>query len=93
MYWLPTKKLPVKLSKKSRIYKRYPVNITRIFRSGIEHLASREDTVEFGDTVRIVGQREALTDVANELGNSMREFISSEHYPYTNWYIPWYSQS
>ncbi len=55
------------------IYKRYPVNITRIFRAGIEHLASKEDTVEFGDTVRIVGQREALSEVAKKLGNSVKD--------------------
>ncbi len=67
------KKIAGKTIEEIGVYKRYPVNITRIFRAGTEHLASKEDTIEFGDTVRIVGQREALSDVAKELGNSVKD--------------------
>jgi len=55
------------------IYRRYEANITRIFRAGIEILPSRGTTVEFGDTVRIVGKRELLPEIRNELGNSIQE--------------------
>jgi len=55
------------------IYRRYEANITRIFRAGTEILPTRGTTVEFGDTVRIVGKRELLPDIRNELGNSVDE--------------------
>jgi putative transport protein len=55
------------------IYRRYEANITRIFRAGMEILPTLETTVEFGDTVRIVGKRDLLPDIRNELGNSVKE--------------------
>jgi len=55
------------------IYRRYEANITRIFRAGIEILPTRDSTVEFGDTVRVVGKRELLPEVRQELGNSVTE--------------------
>ncbi len=55
------------------IYRRYEANITRIFRAGIEILPTRATTVEMGDTVRIVGKRDLLPEIRNELGNSMME--------------------
>jgi putative transport protein len=55
------------------IYRRYDANITRIFRAGMEILPTKNTTVELGDTVRIVGKRELLTDIQKEIGNSVRE--------------------
>lgn len=55
------------------IYRRYEANITRIFRAGIEILPTLGTTVERGDTVRIVGKREILSDIRSELGNSVKE--------------------
>ncbi len=55
------------------IYRRYEANITRIFRAGIEILPALGTTVERGDTVRIVGKREILSDIRSELGNSVKE--------------------
>ena len=55
------------------IFRRYEANITRIFRSGIEILPTRGTTVEFGDTVRVVGKRDLLPEIRNELGNSVKE--------------------
>ena len=55
------------------IARRFPVNVTRIFRAGNEIMATHEDTLEFGDTVRIVGERKALKEVAALLGNSVKE--------------------
>lgn len=55
------------------IYRRYEANITRIYRSGMEILPTKNTTVELGDTVRIVGKRELLPDIQKELGNSIKE--------------------
>jgi putative transport protein len=55
------------------IYRRYEANITRIFRSGIEILPTRSTNVELGDTVRVVGKRDLLNDIRQELGNSVNE--------------------
>ncbi len=55
------------------IYRRYPANITRIFRNGMEILPTRNTTVELGDTLKVVGAKAALTDIKNELGDSVKE--------------------
>ena len=55
------------------IYRRYEANITRIFRAGLEILPTPDTTVELGDTVRIVGKRDLLPDIRQELGNSVKE--------------------
>jgi len=55
------------------IGRRFPVNITRIYRNGAEIMAAEEDSVEFGDTLRIVGEKKVLDEVAALLGNSMEE--------------------
>jgi putative transport protein len=63
------------------IYRRYEANITRIFRAGIEILPTRGTTVEFGDTVRIVGKRDLLPEIRNELGNSVQELAHPNTVP------------
>jgi putative transport protein len=63
------------------IYRRYEANITRIFRAGTEILPTRSSTVEFGDTVRIVGKRELLPEIRNELGNSVEELAHPNTVP------------
>ncbi|MCT4614339.1 MAG: putative transporter [Marinifilaceae bacterium] len=55
------------------ISRQFPANITRIFRNGNQIMPSETDTIEFGDTVRIVGEKEALPQVASALGNSVKE--------------------
>ena len=67
------KKLAGKTIKEIGISRSYPVNITRIFRAGSEIMPCENDTVEFGDTIRIVGKRKALGEVARLLGNSLEE--------------------
>jgi putative transport protein len=57
------------------IGRRYEANITRIFRSGMEILPTASTTVELGDVVRVVGKREILEDVREELGNSIKELV------------------
>jgi len=67
------KKLAGKTIGQIGIGRRFPVNITRIYRNGTEIMAAEEDSVEFGDTLRIVGEKKVLDEVAALLGNSMEE--------------------
>jgi putative transport protein len=51
----------------------FPANITRIFRGETEIIPSYESTLEFGDTVRVVGARNRMGEIARFLGNSLRD--------------------
>ncbi len=64
------KKMAGKSIKQIGMSRRFPVNITRIFRAGSEIMPKENDSVEFGDTLRIVGNRETLDEVAKFLGDS-----------------------
>lgn len=75
------RKLAGKTIEQIGIFRRYEANITRIFRSGIEILPTRGTTVEFGDTVRVVGKRDLLPEVRNELGNSVKELAHPNTIP------------
>jgi putative transport protein len=70
---LTNRKLAGKTIEQIGIYRRYPANVTRIFRSGMKILPTLETTLELGDTVRVVGKKEILNDVKKELGNSINE--------------------
>ena len=67
------RKLAGKTIEQIGIYRRYPANVTRIFRSGMKILPTLHTTLELGDTVRVVGKREVLNDVKKELGNSIND--------------------
>ncbi len=51
----------------------FPANITRVFRGDIEIIPTGSTTLEFGDTIRVVGKREKMDAVARFIGNSMRD--------------------
>ena len=70
---ITNKKLAGKSIKQIGISRQYPVNITRIYRNGNELMPKEEDSIEFGDTVRIVGEKEALNKVSKLLGNSGKD--------------------
>jgi putative transport protein len=70
---LTNQKLAGKTIEQIGIYRRYPANVTRIFRSGMKILPTLETTLELGDTVRVVGKKEILNDVKKELGDSVNE--------------------
>ncbi len=63
------------------IYRRYEANVTRIFRSGMEILPTKTTTLELGDTVRIVGKRDLLPEIQNEIGNSVKELAKPNTIP------------
>jgi putative transport protein len=68
---LTNQKLAGKTIEQIGIYRRYPANVTRIFRSGMKILPTLHTTLELGDTVRVVGKKEILDDVKKELGDSI----------------------
>lgn len=70
---MTNKKLTGKTIEQVGIYRRYPANITRIYRSEMEILPNLQTTLELGDTIRIVGKKEVLNDVKKELGDSAHE--------------------
>ncbi len=70
---ITNKELSGKTIKEVGISRRFPVNITRIYRNGNQLMPTEEDSIEFGDTVRIVGEKKALPEVAKLLGNSLKE--------------------
>jgi putative transport protein len=70
---ITNKKLSGKTIKEVGISRRFPANITRIYRNGNELMPTEEDSIEFGDTVRIVGEKKALVEVSKYLGNSLKE--------------------
>lgn len=52
---------------------RYGVAITRVSRAGIELVARADTHLHFGDRVTVVGEPTAVTQVAQELGDSMKQ--------------------
>lgn len=56
------------------IFRRYPANITRIYRTGIEILPTKQATIEIGDHVRVVGKKAVMDDIKKELGDSIHEW-------------------
>ena len=70
---LTNQKLAGKTIEQIGIYRRYPANVTRIYRSGMKILPALHTTLELGDTVRVVGKKEVLNDVKKELGDSINE--------------------
>jgi putative transport protein len=51
---------------------RYNINITRIYRSGIELVASPELRLQIGDKLTVVGDEDSLVKVTQELGDSIK---------------------
>ena len=51
---------------------KFNINITRIYRSGIELVPSRSLKLQMGDKLTIVGEEYAIEKVSKQLGNSIR---------------------
>ena len=56
------------------IFRRYPANITRVYRTGMEILPTKQTTLEIGDHVRIVGKKSVMDDIKKEIGDSIHEW-------------------
>lgn len=48
------------------------VNVTRIYRSGIELFARSNQIIQVGDSIRVVGPSDAVERLASRLGNSQK---------------------
>ncbi|HEX2919903.1 MAG TPA: putative transporter [Bacteroidales bacterium] len=55
-----------------RLRTRYNVNITRVYRAGIEIVASPSLRLELGDKATVVGDENSMENVIKELGNSIK---------------------
>jgi len=60
---------------------RFDVNITRIYRSGIELLATPGLRLQLGDKITIVGEEVAIENVAHVLGNSLQRLNEPNLFP------------
>ena len=60
---------------------RYGVTVTRVSRAEIEMTASPEFELQFGDTVQVVGEEEAVAGAAKVLGNSVRALNETNFVP------------
>ncbi|MDD2279304.1 MAG: putative transporter [Bacteroidales bacterium] len=67
------KKIAGKTLKSINLTSMFPANITRIFRGETEIIPTGYTTLEFGDTIRVVGNTEKMDKVATFLGNSQRD--------------------
>ena len=54
------------------VRRRYGVNITRVFRAGIEFVPSANTKLQFGDTITVIGEEARIQQVGKEFGNSKR---------------------
>lgn len=55
-----------------KLRSRYNINITRIYRSGIEFIASPHLELQMGDRLTVVGDEKTVEKVSEQLGNSMK---------------------
>jgi len=53
------------------LHELFPCSITRIFRGDTEIMATNETYLEFGDTIRLIGSRNKMEEVAKFFGNSI----------------------
>ena len=51
---------------------KYNINITRVYRSGIELVATPDLRLQMGDKLTVVGDEESIDKVTGELGNSIK---------------------
>lgn len=55
-----------------RLRTRYNITITRLYRSGIELVASQQIRLQMGDRLTVVGDEKSLDKVIEHLGNSVK---------------------
>jgi putative transport protein len=60
---------------------RFGVNITRVYRAGIELLATPGLRLQLGDKITVVGEENAIENVAQLLGNSLKRLNEPNLFP------------
>lgn len=56
----------------------FGVHITRVYRSGLELLATPSLVLHYGDRIRVVGSHEALNKVVKMMGNSEKRLLEPQ---------------
>lgn len=60
---------------------RYNINITRVYRSGIELVASPNLKLQMGDKLTVVGDEKSMEKVIEQLGNSIKRLEEPNLFP------------
>lgn len=55
-----------------RLRNMYGINISRVFRSGVELLATPQLTLQLGDRLTVIGEKAAIENVEKVLGNAVK---------------------
>ncbi|NTW31866.1 MAG: putative transporter, partial [Bacteroidetes bacterium] len=64
-----------------KLRSRFGINITRIYRSGIEFVATRTIKLQIGDKLTIVGDEASIDNAADLLGNSIKRLNEPNLFP------------
>ncbi len=59
----------------------YGVNITRVYRAGVELLATSDLVLQLGDRVKVVGKEDDVNKAADVLGNSLKKLDHPNLFP------------
>ncbi len=60
------------------LYNKFNLKVTRVFRSGMELLAQPHLTLNYGDKLRIVGNKDAIIKVEKIIGNSEKRLLEPD---------------
>ena len=60
------------------LYNKFNLKVTRVFRSGMELLAQPHLTLNYGDKLRIVGNKDAIIEVEKIIGNSEKRLLEPD---------------
>lgn len=60
------------------LYNKFNLKVTRVFRSGMELLAQPTLTLNYGDKLRLVGNKEAISEVEKFIGNSEKRLLEPD---------------
>lgn len=60
------------------LHNKFDLKVTRVYRSGLELLAQPTLELYYGDKVRIVGNKEAISEVEKIIGNSEKKLLEPD---------------
>ena len=60
------------------LYNKFNLKVTRVFRSGMELLAQPNLRLNYGDKLKIVGNKEAISEVEKIIGNSEKRLLEPD---------------
>ena len=60
------------------LFNKYGLKVTRVFRSGMELLASPSLELYYGDRIRVVGDKDDIAEVERIIGNSEKKLLEPD---------------